>query len=135
MTSLRALIRNRRRLALGLLIMAFAIKAVFPAGFMIASSPGTYLTVTICTDASGGLATMQLLLPAEDTQSGHADSAKSEQCAFSGLAKLATFGADAALIAALLAFILVLGRAPVRRLSFGQIFHLRPPLRGPPAAA
>ena len=42
---------------------------------------------------------------------------------------------DAALLALAFAFILVLGLAPVRHLAFQRNSYLRPPLRGPPAAA
>lgn len=122
---------------MALLVLAFCIKAIFPAGFMVSASGGSALTVTICSDSANGLRHMQLALPGKtDPGSGHSDAAKKDgHCAFSGLAKVAVGGADAILLAVAFAFILVLGLAPTRRLPFRQFCHLRPPLRGPPAAA
>ena len=136
MQSLRALIRENRQLALALLVLAFCIKAIIPAGFMVSASSDTVLTVTICSDASNGLKQMQLAIPAKAQGSGHSDSAKKgEHCAFSGLAKVAVGGADAFLLALAFAFILVLGLAPAKRLPLQQRAYLRPPLRAPPASA
>lgn len=135
MQPLRTLIRDHRKLALALLVLAFCIKAVVPAGFMVSTSADTILTVTICSNATGAPTEMQIVVPAKD-KGGHAGEADDgQQCAFSGLAKAAIGGADAFLLALAFAFILVLGLAPARRLPFGQVFYLRPPLRGPPAAA
>ncbi|WP_299322309.1 DUF2946 family protein [Parasphingopyxis sp.] len=134
MNCLRALIRDHRRLALALLVLAFGMKAVIPAGFMVSASADTVLTVTICSDGSSGLETMQLVIPGKD--SSHTDGSNTgEHCAFSGLAKAATGGADAILLGLAIAFILVLALAPVRCPPIRQVFYLRPPLRGPPAAA
>ena len=136
MHSLRALILGHRAIALAVLVLALCIKAAMPAGFMLSSSPDRVLSVTICAESTGGLETMRLVIPGKAHDESRVDQvAKSDQCAFSGLAKLAIGGADAILLAAVLAFILVLGLTPLRRLAFRPISHLRPPLRGPPAHA
>lgn len=138
MTRLRALIREHRHLAIALLLLAFCIKAVIPAGFMVASTPDRFLTVTLCSDGTG-FKTMQLLIPGKDAgnrdQRGqHSDQTKpDDRCAFSGLAQVAIGGADAFLLALAFAFLLVLGFAPVRRAPFLRIPHLLPPQCGPPA--
>ncbi|OCC22509.1 hypothetical protein MB02_16345 [Croceicoccus estronivorus] len=136
MHNLRALIRKHRHLAMALLVLAFCIKAVMPAGFMVSSTGDTVLTVTICSESSSGLKQMQLVIAGKSHGGDHTDSAKKEgHCAFSGLAKVAVSGADAILLALALAFILVLGLAPTKSLPLRQFGYLRPPLRGPPAAA
>ena len=136
MHSLRASIREYRHLALALLVLAFFVRAVIPAGFMVSASSDTVLTVTICADASAGLKQMELVIPGKEPVGGHSDdAAKSQHCAFSSLAKVADSGADPVLLALAFVFILVLGLAPMQRLAFRPNFHLRPPLRGPPAAA
>lgn len=136
MPPLRALIREHRHLALALLVLAFCIRAVIPAGFMVSASSDTVLTVTICSDSANGLKTMEIVIPGKEQGGGHSDSAKKgEHCAFSGLAKVAVGGADVILLALAFGFILLLGLAPLQRLPFRQFSHLRPPLRGPPAAA
>ena len=136
MQTLRAFIRNHRHVALALLVLAFFIRAAVPAGFMVSASSDIILTVTVCSDASGGLTKMQMVIPSKKQDNDHSDSAnKSDQCAFAGLTKVALGGVDAILLALAFVYILILGLAPVRRLPFQQISYLRPPLRGPPAVA
>ena len=135
MQRLRASIRQYRHLALALLLLAFFVRAVIPAGFMVSASSDTVLTVTICADASAGLKQMELVIPGKKPAGDHSDGKKVQHCAFSSLAKVADSGADPVLLALAFAFILVLGLAPMRRLPFGRNFYLRPPLRGPPAVA
>lgn len=137
MHRLRALIREHRTLAIFLLVAAFSIKALFPAGFMVSGSQSGSITITICADSTGGVRTLQLALPAKSAGgSGHSDAAKQgDHCAFSGLAKVAMGGADAVLLALAFFYILTLGLAPAPRLPLRPISYLRPPLRGPPAAA
>lgn len=121
---------------MALFVLAFCIKALMPAGFMVSASADTVVTVSICSDATGGFKQMQLVIPGKGNSGGHADgTSKDGQCAFSGLGQAALGGADALLLAIAFAFILVLGLAPTQRLPFRQFAHLRPPLRGPPATA
>lgn len=131
-----ALIRNHARLTLVLLALALAAKALVPAGFMLSPSAGRVLTVTICADASGMPRQMQIAIPAKDDRPGEpADAGEADQpCAFSGLGHAALGGADPVLLAAALAFILLLGFAPPSALPLRDIAYLRPPLRGPPSA-
>ena len=136
MQSLRTSIREHCHLALALLVGAFFIRAVIPAGFMVSTASDTVLSVTICSDASVGLKQMHIVIPGKKPASGHSDGVnKAPHCAFSSLAKVADGAADALLLALAFAFILVLGLAPVQRVAFRRPPYLRPPLRGPPAAA
>ena len=135
MHALRAFFRTNRRLALALVALALVIKALVPAGYMLGGPLGDgarVLTVAICADASGELATKQIAVPS-DGKSGHA---KAEgTCAWGMLAMAALGGADLVLLALALAFILALGLAPSRPAARAQRTSLRPPLRGPPALA
>jgi hypothetical protein len=135
MTRLRALIRNHTRLTLVLLALALAVKALVPAGFMIAPAGERFLTVTICSDATGVPKQMQIAIPDKDGTGGdHAKAAdKGQPCAFSGLGHAMLGGADPVLLAAALAFILLIGFAPLTSPPTRDIAFLRPPLRGPPA--
>jgi hypothetical protein len=135
MHHLRALIRDHARLTLVLLALALAVKAVVPAGFMLAAGGDRFLTVTICSDASGTPKQMQIAIPdKQDAGGDHADAgAKAADCAFSGLGHAALGGADPLLLAAALAFILLIGLAPLPALPGRELSFLRPPLRGPPA--
>lgn len=137
MHCLRALILEHRHMAMALLVLALCMKAIMPAGFMLSPSGSTVLTVKICADSTNSLKSMRLILPGkEGNGGGHSDTAKKEgHCAYSGLAKVAVGGADAILLAIAFAFILMLGFAPTQRPPFRQLSYLRPPLRGPPAAA
>lgn len=134
MLRLRAFLRDYRSLALAVLAAALLFKALVPAGFMV-STAGPVITVTLCTESTGSREQVQIAIPGKKP-AGHADSAaKDGHCAFAGLAKMATGGTDPVLLALAIAFILVLGLAPVRALPVRQSSFLRPPLRGPPAAA
>ncbi len=136
MPSLRALARDHRHLALTLVVLALLVKALVPTGFMISPSASTILTVSVCTDGVGEPRQMRIEVPRKsDHGSTTGNTTKGEHCAFSGLAKVATGGADPVLLAAAIAFILLVGTAPLRALPFRADPYLRPPLRGPPAAA
>lgn len=136
MHRVRALIRTHRRLALLLVLCALLVKALVPAGYMIGGDT-KLLTVQICDDGLGATMTRQIAIPMEsgphDQQGGQSKADGS--CAFSSLAMGGVAGTDAALLAVALAFILVLGFAPVTLPRAFRHPHLRPPLRGPPAAA
>ena len=136
MTPLRSLARKHARLALVLLALALAVKALVPAGYMLSGDSERFLTVTICSDASGSPRQMQIALPGKPDSGGNhaANAAKATHCAFSGLGHGALGGADPVLLAAALAFILLIGTAPLLPLAARQTPYLRPQLRGPPLA-
>lgn len=132
---LRALIQDHRSFALLLIFCALFVKALIPAGYMIGPST-KILTVTICTDVTGEMVSKQIEIPMEsgshDPSSGHGKADGS--CSFTSLAMAGLTGADAQLLAVALAFILLLGFAPTALALTSNNHHLRPPLRGPPAA-
>lgn len=131
MHAFRAFFRMHRRLALGLVVLAVAIKALMPAGYML-SEKAHVLTVAICADASGQQLTKHISIPS-DGKSSH--SKAEATCAWGLLAMAALSGADVLLLALALAFILALGLAPSRPAPPSRVSYLRPPLRGPPAFA
>ena len=135
MYSLRALTHSYARLTLVLVALALAVKALVPAGYMISPAGERFLTVTICADASGTPKQMQIAIPDKDETGGdHSEAAdKTQPCAFSGLGHAGLGGADPLLLAATLAFILLVGFAPLRAPPARDIPFLRPPLRGPPS--
>jgi len=138
MTHLRALIREHRHLAIALLVLALCIKAAIPAGMMVAGTQDKVLTVTICTGGTGDPVPLEIVVPTRPGKGGgdhSGDVAKSDHCAFASLTQTALGGADPILLAASVAFILVLGLAPVRAAPLARFRYLLPPLRGPPAAA
>lgn len=136
MQRLRLLILAHCHFACALLVLAFCIKAVVPAGYMISPAKNLVLTVSICADATGGAKQMQIVLPGKGKGNNPSDESKRDgQCAFSGLANAALCGATAILLALAFAVLLVLGLAPARSLPIAQFAHSRPPLRGPPAPA
>jgi len=135
MSSLRALTHSYARLSLVLVVLALAVKALVPAGYMISSTGERFLTVTICADASGTPKQMRIAIPDKNETGGdHSEAVdKTQPCAFSGLGHAALGGADPLLLAAALAFILLVGLAPLRSPPARDIPFLRPPLRGPPS--
>ncbi len=117
-----------------LLALALAVKALVPAGFMIAPAGERFLMVTICSEATGVPKQMQIAIPEKPGADGdHAEAAdKGHPCAFSGLGHALLGGAIPALLAGALAFILLIGLAPLPTLPARAIAFLRPSLRGPP---
>ena len=130
MTALRSLVFRYRPLAMLLVAAALCLRVVLPAGTMIAPE-AKVLTIRICVDSLGQEGMAQIAVPIKGLGS-KTDSAAKGECAFSSLAKAATGGADTALLAFALAFILLLGFAPARHPRLQRPGHLRPPLRGPP---
>jgi len=135
MHGLRACLLGHRRIAILIVALALAMKALLPAGYMISSGPHS-LAITICGGVDGKDSTARIEVPAKGGAQGDAERGKaSEHCPYSGLSMAALGGADAVLLATALAFILLLGFLPVRVPLARQRAHLRPPLRGPPATA
>jgi hypothetical protein len=135
MSRFKALTRKHARLSLALLVLALAIKALLPAGFMVSATGERFLTVTICADASGTPKQMQIAIQGKDDIGGDNSQAadKGQLCAFSGLGHVALGGVDPVLLAAAIAFILLARFAPLRPPALRDIAFLRPPLRGPPS--
>ena len=135
MRGARQFLQAHGRLALLLVALAFAMKALLPVGYMVAAKHQV-ITVTICADASGTNLTREIVIPrhseAQD-QSGH--DAKGAACPFGALAMPAASGADPALLALALAFILVMGLARLSLPAPWTRAHSLPPLRGPPIPA
>lgn len=116
--------------------LALFVKALVPAGYMLGTE-GRVLTVEICSDASGGHLTKQIVIPTDGkSQEGQANHAKADgTCPFTSLAMGAVGGVDPALLLVALAFILLLAFAPLVLPMRERPDYLRPPLRGPPAFA
>lgn len=136
MFRLRALIRYNARLTLVVLALALAVKAVVPAGFMLSSGVERFVTVTICADASDSRKQMQIAIPTKKPAGAdHSDAAaKATHCAYSTLGHSALGVADLLQLASVLAFILLIGIAPLPLLPRRDLPFLRPQLRGPPAS-
>lgn len=135
MRLLRTFMHDHARLTLMLLALALAVKALVPAGFMLGASGDRFLTVTICSDATGVPKQMQIAIPDKDgAGADHAKAAdKGQPCAFSGLGHAMLGGADPVLLAAAIAFVLLVWLAPLPHLPARETPFLRPHLRGPPS--
>jgi hypothetical protein len=134
MGGLRAFVRAHKRWAAIVLALALCLKLVLPAGYMI-SSQGMSFTVEICTDGLGPVVTKQITVPMEDGTGDASGKQAGNDCPFTALTMASLSGAEPALLAAALAFILALGFRPTRAVAAGRPVYLRPPLRGPPLTA
>lgn len=129
---LRAFFLQHRGFAIAVILAALCVKALVPAGMMVAGS-ASLITIEICADASGTAAPLHVAIPMKSEPVGKA--ASNADCAFSSLGMMALSAVDVVLLAAALAFILATGFAAVRAIRPHRLAHLRPPLRGPPACA
>ena len=137
MKPLRRLARLHYRAMLAFVLVVLGVQALVPAGFMLSAGGERFLTVTICADASDTPRQMRIAIPNTDDTGGPSSKAdeKRQPCAFSGLGHAALGGADPVLLAAALAFILLVAFAPLHALPLRGMAFLRPPLRGPPLLA
>ena len=136
MKLLRAFFLRHRAGAMVVVIAALCMKMLVPGGFMVGSA-NKVLTVEICADASGQKVTRHIPIAMNGKTGGeHRNEGKAgTPCPWSALSTASLAGADPALLALALTFILALGLAPARLTLLRPAFHLRPPLRGPPALA
>lgn len=131
---MRALLLRHRALALLVVMAALCMKIVVPTGFMIGQN-SKVLTVQLCTDGLGHAAAAKIAIPMKGEPSDSSGKQGKGECPFTSLSMASMMGADPALLALALAFILALGFAPTRPTHPKRVFYLRPPLRGPPALA
>ncbi len=134
MDLIRAFFQRHRALAFMVIAAALCMKALLPAGYMIGETSRT-ITVQICHDGSGISQSKQIAIPMKGAAADTKGKQGNGECPFSALSMASLSGADTALLAVALAFILALGFAPIRPILPQRQFHLRPPLRGPPAFA
>ena len=125
-----------------LVACALAMKALVPAGYMIGAHSRT-ISIQIC-DGQNHEAVRQIDVgqsaasKAAHGQSDHdtGDHGKSDGvCPYTALGHASLAGADMALLAVALAFILALAFAPLTPARLSRIAHISPPLRGPPSQA
>lgn len=132
MLSMRTFLLQRRFLAVMAVIAALCMKIVVPTGFMIGQD-SRVLTVQLCTDGLGHAVTAKIAIPMKGEPSDSSGKQGKAECPFASLSMASMAGADPALLALALAFILALGFAPTHVSKPKRVSHLRPPLRGPPA--
>ncbi|OCC25538.1 hypothetical protein MB02_02580 [Croceicoccus estronivorus] len=141
MPILRAFFQTHAWLAASLLALALCMKALVPAGYMIgnASPDSTVLNVQLCTASLDGPVSHQIVIPQDEKNAapgsqddgGH-DKSHNGVCPYTALSMASLSGADAALLAVALLFILALGFAKVRSPRVERPAFFTPPLRGPP---
>ena len=132
MNRLRAFFLRHRTTAFAVIALALAMKLLIPAGTMVGGDARA-LTVQICDGYADAVHAVVL------TVKGHGDGGKTapdrQTCPYSALGHAGLTGADAVLLAAALAFILLLGLATPAIAAPRRLVRLRPPLRAPPARA
>tara|TARA_R110001606_G_scaffold11612_4_gene50268 strand:+ start:13626 stop:14027 length:402 start_codon:yes stop_codon:yes gene_type:complete len=133
MESIRTLIRKNGTLAACLLAVTLLFKLLVPTGYMV-SSDNMVLTVIICSDSTSEQLTRQISIPMKGSTDAEHEKGKSK-CPYTGLTKSAIAGADLALLASAIVFVLALGFAPQILPGACSTPRLRPPSRGPPLAA
>jgi hypothetical protein len=135
MTRLRRLILHYRAMALAMIALALAMKALIPAGTMIGGDARA-LTVQICDGyADAGHALVIALKRAAPAKSATDHAGDHQTCPFSALGHAGLAGADPLLLALALAFAVLLALATPLCLAPRAPSRLRPPLRAPPVFA
>lgn len=137
----RAFLLRHAGLALALVAIALVTKAVIPSGFMLTPRDGS-LAVVICSGQGPEMAGMSMAKPGATAKSGDAQphhpadgKTLDHPCAFSSLSMASATGADIALLALALGYVLALGVRPTVFRRWRSPPRLRPPLRAPPLRA
>jgi hypothetical protein len=137
----------QRHFAVAICVVALMLKLIVPTGYMIDASRGQFAIIAcpgtvsapVAKDNPGmhaampvhGMAADHSAPGGHDAPGGHA---KVElPCAFAGLSAAALGAVDPVLLAAFVAFLLLLGYQPRSFPPPVRRTFLRPPLRGPPA--
>lgn len=128
----RVFLKQHRWLALWLIAAALAVKALVPAGYMLADTGGKTLTMAICD--GNGPATMTIDIPMDPDHAKPGSSGKQDGgCAYAGLGHAMLGGADPVLLLAAIAFLLALGFAPAATPALRRRAFALPPAQGPPS--
>lgn len=146
----------QRHIAIAICVAALLLKLLVPTGYMIDASGG-HLSIIACpgmapapvapvlhmTMPMAGTGAMHAAMPDHAQPGDHGTSGDHGKsgghgkvelpCAFAGFSA-ATLGAiDPILLAAFVAFVMLLGHRPLPGIRTVRRSHLRPPLRAPPA--
>lgn len=132
MHAFRTFLRHHRALAGLLVAAALCLKVIVPTGFMVGGDMRS-ITVQICHDAGDGPLVKEIAVPVKEGMSDGPGKPAKGECPYAALSMVSLTGTDAALLALALAFIIALGFAPISFAPPRRDYHLRPPLRGPPA--
>ncbi|WP_421837683.1 DUF2946 family protein [Novosphingobium sp.] len=111
-----------------LVALALVVKALVPAGYMVGSQ-GKSLTILVCSDVSGDHLTKQITIPGK----AEGQAKTGEACPYASLSFASLDAGLPVFVALAIAFLLLLGFAPVAIPALAGFTHVRPPLRGPPA--
>jgi hypothetical protein len=131
----RAFLVSHGRLALALVALALMAKAVIPSGFMLSPVNGA-VAIVLCSGQGPEMAGMAMAKPGDSHGQHPADGKVLDHpCAFSSLSMAAAMGADIALLALALVYVLARGVLPVVPRQWRGPARLRPPLRAPPLSA
>ena len=134
MNRIRHLFKSRPALAIWLFAFALAMKALVPAGYMLAPS-SKFLTVAVCSGTNMAPVSIEVPMAPKAPATGDSDMAGKGVCPFSTLGHAGLSATDPVLLAAAILFILALGFLPVPPGLRATPPYLRPPLRGPPLTA
>lgn len=125
----RAIMLHNRHLAMLLVLLALAMKALVPAGYMVGSSTRA-LTVLICADSTGQRTAVKITIPQGPDKTAAKDH---KPCTFAGHGAAALAAADPVQLALALAFVLALGFLATEAPSLASTRRILPPPCGPPS--
>jgi len=132
MTGLRIFFRDHAALAMLIVALALAVRAIVPAGYMTGSS-STGFTIEMCSGVAGK--TVAIAIPTNPSKGEHGKARADAPCAFAALGLTADAAVDPIQLTIAIAFILAIGLRRDTPPTAGRPGRLRPPLRGPPVAA
>lgn len=134
MQSLRHHIQRHGVLAAWLLALTLLLKVAVPSGYMLDTSGGA-IRITMCPGMGPMAATAMPGMADVTSHKQHKGGEKADQpCAFAGLNAPAVAASDPIVLVLAIAFAIALRSRRIAPPRVAPRLHLRPPLRGPPAA-
>lgn len=132
MKLIRHLLHNYRVWLSILFMLAFAMKALVPHGYMISSDSQTIM-VKICNGAGDAEQVIEIPMNADTGSHDEGSDKTGEACSSGSVSQSTMTATDPLQLALALAFIMVAGLAVRTAMRRTHATRLRPPLRGPPA--
>ena len=134
MTALRLLILRYRALAVAVLVMALAMKALVPTGMMLGTDAGRGVTIRLCDGVADSARAVTLTIGhgGPDQHDGGKQAPDHQACPYTALAHHALGGADPILLALALAFIVMLGFRALSPPALRRAARWLPPAHAPP---
>lgn len=133
MKLIRVLVQTHSKWFGMLFMIALAMKALTPNGYMVSADSQT-ITIKICNGLGDAEQTIDIQMNTNTNDHDSGSNMNSEACSSSSVSQSTMMTIDPVQLALALGFIMLAGLVVKAAILFARLPRLRPPLRGPPAS-